>query len=143
MAAKQTTTQRYGSTVTSVDPAQGLVEVVLKTGETRQIGVYSVPPAFRWPRVGEAWMVQQQNGTWYLEGLYPNTSATTDFHDVNPGDLVLNTPTGVVHVIGGTGTNGFTLTQHSGPPVLSFQGSLDITILGVTTTIPTTTFVTL
>lgn len=105
-------TPRYGVRIVTVDPTQGLIEGVFKTGDVRQISVYTTPPAFRWPQVGEDWMVRQENGTWYLDGFWPNSEAPNQLANVAPGDLVLNSPTGVIHVFGSSdGSSDFSLTQ--------------------------------
>lgn len=115
MAVGQRTplTSIYGCVITTVDPSQGLVEFVLKTGDRpRKASIYNTPAAFRWPIVGEHWFVRQENDNWYLQGVYPSTKATTDWHALNPGDMMLNTPTGIIQVIGGD--SDFTLAQRTG-----------------------------
>jgi hypothetical protein len=87
-------TARYGCKITTVDPTQGLIEAVLKSS-LRNISVYSIPAAFEWPVVGDNWMVTQMNGSWYLEGRFPTTNS---YQDINPGDMLLTAPTGVVQV---------------------------------------------
>jgi hypothetical protein len=63
--------------------------------EIRNVSVYTLPVAFRWPQVGEIIMVVQMNSTWYIEGYAPDTNT---FWNFDPGDAILTTPTGVVHV---------------------------------------------
>lgn len=101
-------TPRYGVQITTVDPSQGLVKGVFGgDAQERQISVYTTPPAFRWPIVGEQWMVEQKNGSWYLDGVWPST---TTYQGIGSGDLVLNAPTGIVHVLGSAvGNTDFTL----------------------------------
>lgn len=96
MATPQATTRRYAARVTTCDPTQGLIQVIMKPAEKRNISVYTLPAAFRWPEVGETIMVIQLNGTWYIEGYAPSTTAFQTA--VNPGDMVLTAPTGRVYV---------------------------------------------
>lgn len=99
---------RYGANITTSDPAhmQGQVGFVLKADATeRAAQIVFVPPAFRWPMVNEQWSVRMENGDWKLDGLLPPQS----FWNIPPGDMMLNTPTGIVHVTGsGDGSTDFT-----------------------------------
>jgi hypothetical protein len=95
-----TPTAKYSVTIVTVDPTQGIIQGALKTGSAAHISVYNTPPAFRWPQVGEAWTVRQENGSWFLDCLWPPTSVPITYKDVDPGDLVLNSATGTVHVLG-------------------------------------------
>jgi hypothetical protein len=91
----QPTTRRYGAKITTVDPTQGLVEAVTKDGTIMRVSVYTIPTAFRWPQVGENWMIRQENGSWYLEGYWPTTD---DFQGIEAGDVVITAPTGIIYV---------------------------------------------
>lgn len=133
MSASASATVRYGMSITTVDPTQGLIRGVMKgDAQERSILVMEIPNAFRWPRVGESWMVAQKNGTWYLEGFIPSLDGPAPIDEVNAGDLVLTTPTGIVHVIGSAdGSTDFTLSQALIPtrkPRLSFNGNLQIAL---------------
>lgn len=86
--------------------------------------VQSTPVAFRWPIAGETWYIRNINGTFYLDSPVPiqvnsstdittaqNTDVTT-INDVAPGDVVLNSPTGKVWVLGdNTGANDWSFTE--------------------------------
>ncbi len=112
MPNTQTPTNQYTCVITTVDPtattAAGapdpVLEGVIKSGKTIRVSLYDIPAVFRWPVVGETWMVTQRNGSWYLEGLYPfqgpAANSPTFFTDYNQGDLVLNSATGKVIVVG-------------------------------------------
>jgi hypothetical protein len=107
--AIQSGTIRYTCVITTVDPnattsigaPAPIIEGAIKSGKAIQICLYNISPAFRWPVVGETWMVIQYNGSWYLDGLFPQqTAAANSFTDYDQGDLVLNSDTGKVAVVG-------------------------------------------
>lgn len=105
------TTQRYGVKITTVDPTQRLVEGTTKASLIR-ISVIAVPVAFRWPIVGEHWIARQENGTWYLDGPKPSLTAPITFEAVAPGDAIIDSPTGIVHVMGSDdGSTDFDITD--------------------------------
>jgi hypothetical protein len=80
--------------------------------QPRRIAVYETPVIFRWPVVGEAWMVEQKNGTWYLDSPWPDLTVPNKPHDVEPGDAIINSPTGIIHVQGSKdGSTDFILTK--------------------------------
>lgn len=115
MSATASGVNRYTCVITTVDPnkvtATGapapLVEGVIKSGKTIQISLYDIDNAFRWPVVGETWMVVQYNSSWYLEGLFPlQTQAANNYTNYNQGDLVLNSGSGKVAVVGSVESNG-------------------------------------
>lgn len=102
-------TNRYTCVITTVDPnaktvtgePAPLVAGVIKSGKAIRISLYDIDTAFRWPVVGETWMVIQYNNSWYLEGLFPfQTQAANNITDYNQGDLVLNSGTGKLAVVG-------------------------------------------
>lgn len=119
-------TSRFGIQITTVDPSQALVKGVLGgDAQERQVSVYTTAPAFRWPVVGEQWVVEQKNGTWYLDSMWPSANA---FQFVNPGDIILNSPSGVVRVLGNaTGASDF-----------SMRAPGRVTLAGGTATVNTT-----
>lgn len=59
-----------GRVVTS-DPVSGKIEVVAKDAAILTVGVTSLPMVFRWPNVGETWIVTRENGYWYLTSRIP------------------------------------------------------------------------
>ena len=103
-----TTTPRYVMNITSVDPTQNLIEGTLKGADSRRVMIIDVPIAARWPMVGESWIVRQENGNWYLQGIYDPLS----MQNIPPGDAVIHSPTGVVHVQGSAdGSTDFVITK--------------------------------
>ncbi len=102
------TTHRYAAAIVTVDPTQSIVDGILKSGSAIRISVYTTGAAFRWPVVGESWIVRQENGSWYLESLLPPAS----FQTAAPGDAIINSPTGQIRVLGSkTGTTDFNIAQ--------------------------------
>lgn len=119
-----TPTAKYGVLISAVDPSQNIIQGILKTGGTANIAMFSKPPAFRWPQVGESWMARQENGTWILDGLWPDASNPEVFVG-DPGDLVLNSATGTVRVQGVGDSYAF--TKSSFPQVVvNSQPVLDV-----------------
>lgn len=105
---------KYGCKITTVDPTQKRIEGVLKTGNVIQISVYATPPLFRWPKVGESWMVCQENGSWFLEGLWQEEEDHTQLTGLQPGDVLLNTPGNIVLSSGRTVATEYNLLAFAG-----------------------------
>jgi hypothetical protein len=62
-------------------------------------------------------MVRQENGSWILDGWFLDSGQFQTIQDVNPGDAVITSPTGVVHVQGSSdGSTDWTLTKPTKPP---------------------------
>lgn len=120
MANSVSPTVRYSCQITTVDPAQGIIEAAVR-GKIISISTFVTPVAFRWPVVGETWIVHQMNGSWYLEGLMPSTTATTDYHTISPGDAIINSSTGVVHVLGSEDNTDFDLFYNTSKDVLAYS----------------------
>lgn len=88
---------KYTCMITTVDPSSSTVRFVIKgDAQERSALIATVPVAFRWPQVGEAWMVRQENGTWYLDG----PQSTSAYQDAGSGDAIINASSGVVHIMG-------------------------------------------
>lgn len=91
-----------GVLITYVDPSLRIVQAQTKQASKISIPITSTPPFFRWPVAGESWAVRQENGNWVLDGLWTETSTSkTAIESVNPGDVVIDSPSGIVWV-GGT-----------------------------------------
>lgn len=107
--AVQSGTNRYTCVITTVDPAATataggpapVIEGIIKSGKTIRVTLNNIDAAFRWPVVGETWMVIQYNGSWYLDGMFIDPSTPTTYTQYDQGDLVLNSSTGNVVVVGG------------------------------------------
>lgn len=89
---------RYTAKITTVDPTTSTVGFIVKgDAQERYATILTTPVAFRWPIEGETWLVRQENGSWYIDGMAPNNLFTT----FAPGDAIIDSPTGVVHVVSG------------------------------------------
>jgi hypothetical protein len=98
--------EKYGCKIITVEPAQRRVEGVIKSGAVVQVAVYTVDPFFRWPKVGENWMIRRENGTWFLDSKWQNQegeseSNPTIVNNLNEGDALIDTPTGKVYLTSG------------------------------------------
>jgi microcystin-dependent protein len=89
------TVARYTCQILTSDPASGVIEANVK-GALVQPRVVTTSVAFRWPVAGETWLVRQENGNWYIDSPAPSALVST----VNPGDAIIDSPTGVVWVTG-------------------------------------------
>jgi len=69
---------KRGVKIILVDPESKRIEAETRNGETIQVNAYYLNPSFRWPMVGESWMVKEENGSWYLEGLWENQEPTEE-----------------------------------------------------------------
>lgn len=82
---------KYTCMITTVDAATGKVGFVTKgDAQERQALVSTIPLAFRWPQVGETWMVRQENGTWYLDGIWDDPSGTLPITGLASDEMKLN-----------------------------------------------------
>jgi hypothetical protein len=98
--------EKYGCKIITVEPAQRRVEGVIKSGAVVQVAVYTVDPFFRWPKVGENWMIRRENGTWFLDSKWQNQEGESEanptiINNLNEGDALIDTPTGNVYLTSG------------------------------------------
>lgn len=109
-------TPKYTAVITTVNQANSQIGFVTKgDAQERQALVVTVPIGFRWPVEGETWMMRQENGTWYLDGVLP----TSDYQTVTPGDAIINSATGVVHVLGSSdGSTDFSFNNNGATNLL-------------------------
>jgi hypothetical protein len=105
------TTQVYSSRIVTSDPSTGIIEAVIP-GNLRAVTVSGTTAAFRWPVAGEVWKIININGTFSLDSplpiqrnsptatMSPDSPEVPTINDVAAGDLVLNSPTGKIWVLG-------------------------------------------
>ena len=86
---------KRGVKIITCDPPKRLIEAETRNGEVITINAYSYNPTFRWPISGEKWVVGEENGSWFLEGIYEEQNAPTG-EDVQPGDTVISAGSGNV-----------------------------------------------
>lgn len=101
------TVTKYPCEILTVDPEQKMVQGIMRAGPVH-ISVYSTDPFFRWPIVGENWVIRQENGTWYLDSILQSEHDAIKLEDIEPGDMHLNV-SGKIHTnMGYTVTRKFT-----------------------------------
>lgn len=110
---------KYGAVVTTVDVSNKVIEVALKTGETRRMTLATYPAFFVWPQVGDQVMVRCENGQWNLDGFFDTQGI---YQTVSPGDAVVASSTNTLHVVGGD--SDWTLTPTGWPLNTTAGGDL-------------------
>lgn len=63
-------TLKRGVKILTCDPQTRLIEAETRNGEVISVNAYHYTPMFRWPIPGEKWVVKEENGSWYLDGIY-------------------------------------------------------------------------
>lgn len=77
------TQTKRGVRIVTSDAAKQIIEGQTQRGEVTPINAFSFNPAFRWPIVGENWIVREENGSWYLESIWEQQTAP--YPDYVPG----------------------------------------------------------
>lgn len=93
------TTIRRVTIITS-DPKTRRIEAMGRDRAVVQVAGGAMAATLRWPMEGEDWLIQDINGYWQLYGIYPDPTQGTQLTDIQPGDAIINSATGVVHVTG-------------------------------------------
>lgn len=123
----------YSAKIITSDPSTHTIEAMLPD-YLASVNVVTTAVAFRWPVAGETWRIKNMNGVWYLDEPYPklnpgtsdptSTTASTTINTIAPGDAVINSPTGVIHVLGSTdGSTDFTVSSTPSGVVQQFAGT--------------------
>lgn len=79
--------------ITSVDPANNVIDALGADAASRRLAVWEVPSNFRWPMVGEDWSIYEQNGSWYLGDRINNPLDDLPIGAMNPGEMRLDSST--------------------------------------------------
>lgn len=87
---------KRGVKIITCDPQKRLIEAETRNGEVITVNAYNYTPSFRWPKSGEKWMVGEENGSWYLEGIYETQGTEGSTTQAEPGDVVLSASSGRV-----------------------------------------------
>lgn len=87
--------------ITTVDKGRRRCEARLRDGATVLIAVYTVGVQFRWPKVGEIWMIRKDSGLWRLDepvdlALQGRTGSDTGNEHISLDDL----PEGATRITG-------------------------------------------
>lgn len=61
---------KRGVHILTCEPAERKIEAETRNGEVISINAYHYSPIFRWPVPGEKWVVSEENGSWFLTGIY-------------------------------------------------------------------------
>lgn len=89
---------KRGVKIITCDPQKRLIEAETRNGEVITVNAYNYTPSFRWPKPGEKWMVGEENGSWYLEGIYEAQGTEGSTTQAEPGDVVLSASSGRILV---------------------------------------------
>lgn len=88
--------------IITVDVEQKIIQGMIRSGPVH-ISVYTTDPLFRWPQVGDNWIIRQENGSWYLDSILQKGTEEVQLSEMQPGDVHLNAPNhGRVHLSTGT-----------------------------------------
>lgn len=85
---------KRGVKIITCDPQKRLIEAETRNGEVITVNAYHYTPMFRWPIPGEKWIVKEENGSWYLEGIYEPQGEVGNELQAEPGDAVLSSSSG-------------------------------------------------
>lgn len=72
--------------VVTVDTKRRQVELMVRDRSIIQAAIWDTHPFFRWPKPGEHWTVQQNNGVWVLDHKYADRHEDHPIEDLNAGD---------------------------------------------------------
>lgn len=72
---------KRGVKILTCDPQQRLIEAETRNGEVISINAYHYTPVFRWPMPDERWVVGEENGSWYLVGIYEEQQPSNEEKD--------------------------------------------------------------
>ena len=61
---------KQGVKIITCDTITNTIEAETRNGEVISVNAYHYSPTFRWPQPGEKWIVTEENGSWYLTGIY-------------------------------------------------------------------------
>lgn len=115
------TVARYTCTILTCDPTTSppIIEAALKGADARPITIVALPGAFRWPEVGETWVVRQENNSWYLDGRALNPSDALPVSALASGQMRLDATTvrdaNGLYMVGATNQGVANQTLHVDP----------------------------
>lgn len=69
---------KRGVKIITCDPDTQTIEAETRNGEVISVNAYHFGSVFRWPEAGESWMVREENGSWYLDGIYEEMQPSED-----------------------------------------------------------------
>jgi hypothetical protein len=69
---------KRGVKIITCEPATRTIEAETRNGEVISINAYYLSHVFRWPVPGEKWVVREENGSWFLDGIYEAQEPTEE-----------------------------------------------------------------
>jgi hypothetical protein len=60
---------KKGAKIVTVDPSNQIIHASLGAGQVVPVNAFSYSPLFRWPMVGEHWILREENGSWFLHEI--------------------------------------------------------------------------
>ena len=67
---------KKGCVIVSVDTATKQITGRLAGAQDVPIHAWTYGAVFRWPKVGEEWILEEQNGNWYLDSIIQGEGQT-------------------------------------------------------------------
>jgi len=69
---------KRGCRILTCDPATRTIEAKIQRGEVVPVNAYSFTPLFRWPMVGEVWLLREEKGSFFLDSIWEEQEATEE-----------------------------------------------------------------
>jgi len=85
---------KRGCRIVTCDPATKTIEGKIQRGEIVPINAYSYTGNFRWPKVGENWVIEEKNGSWFLDSIWEEQEPDEEVGNIEPGDTVISASSG-------------------------------------------------
>lgn len=79
-------TVKLRAKITTVDPAQQIIECVTKDGQARRLFISDIPGSFTWPKVNEEWSIYYESGYPRLGNRYELQDDLVKVSQLQPGD---------------------------------------------------------
>lgn len=86
---------KRGCRIILCEPDQRRIEAQIQGGEIIAINAYAFSQAFRWPMVGETWIIREENGSWFLDSQWEEQEPAEGLKP-EPGDHILSAGSGRV-----------------------------------------------
>src|ERR1035437_3032846 len=89
---QQSMIPKYGGVISNCDPANNKITVTTAGGAVDILVPY-VPAFWRWPVVGEKWLIRKENGSWTLDSLARDPNSDAPLAGMQPGEAQINATT--------------------------------------------------
>lgn len=87
---------KRGVKILTCNPQSRLIEAETRNAEVITVNAYYYTPVFRWPVPGEKWVVREENGSWFLDGIYEQQEPSGKVSELEDGDAIISTGSGRV-----------------------------------------------